>query len=176
MTHQFILAEELNPIENILKAIIYSVNTLYNFIDKIMGLLGIVILMPFFALVTFSLWAILKFSNWRLITLTKSIFNKIDQEEPRKIMLFHYAIRNRRIETDHAILKLKPSSDFFLFKPLFGQVKYSRRIFLEIEQRLHKTAYPHLHQSLTTQQRELVTQLSKNMDGIWEDSDFVTIK
>ncbi len=176
MTHQFILSEELNPLEIILKAIIYYVNRLYYFINKITGLLGIVILMPIFALVSFAVWILLKYANWRLQAITKLLFHEIMNADGRAVMLFHHAIKTRRIVTDQVIIKLKPTSNFFLFKPLFNQINVSRTFFLEAEERLHKTAYPHLSQPFTKEQQDLLGHLSKNLEGIWEDGDVVMLK
>jgi hypothetical protein len=176
MTHQFILNEDLNPLENLLKGVIYCVERFYYFIDKIMGLLGVVLLMPIFAVVLFVVWSLLTFSNWRLEIAAKRVFKEIKKANPRSIMLFHHAIKMRRMEADQIIFKLKPTSNFFLFKPLFRQVKVSRRIFSDAEERLHKTAYPHLYQPFSSEQKELLEQLSKNFDGVWEENDFVILK
>jgi hypothetical protein len=176
MTQQIIFSEELKPIEIILKEIIYFVDAIYFFIWKLAGTIGIIFFAPVLAVFIFTLWLTLKLTNWRLQVATKSLFKIINQLEPRKLMLFHHAMKNRRIRVDEAILKLKPSSNFFLFKPLYGQIKYSRKIFLEAEQRFHITVYPHLHQSLSSEQIDQLKELSKNMEGIWEDNDFVTVK
>ncbi|MFZ6009179.1 MAG: hypothetical protein ACOYXT_02430 [Bacteroidota bacterium] len=87
-------------------------------------------------------------------------------------MFIHHAIKNRRVEADRIIAKTAPSSEFFLIKPLDGQVKLSRKLFLEAEERLHKTAYPHLYQKLSDQQRKQLIELSKNLTGLWEDDDY----
>jgi hypothetical protein len=176
MTHQFILTEELNPFENILKGLIYCINRAYFFVDKLTGMLGVIILLPILAACTFSIWVILKFSNWRLEALTKKLFRELKMREPRAIMLSHHAIKNRRIEADEIINKIKPTSKIFLFNPVYGQIKNSRNIFRKAEERLHITAYPHLHQELDEKQKQLLRELSKDLEGIWEDDDFLISK
>ncbi|MFZ6009180.1 MAG: hypothetical protein ACOYXT_02435 [Bacteroidota bacterium] len=66
MTQQFIITEELNPLEHILKAVLNAITRSYGFINKAAGLLGVVLIMPLFAAVTFVMWVVLKFTNWRL--------------------------------------------------------------------------------------------------------------
>jgi len=172
MTHQFILTEDFNPTEKILKAI-FLVNGCYNFVNKVAGLFGLVILMPILALVTLSLWVLLKYHNHTLNKLINHVFREIDTANNRALMEAHLALKKKRIETDAVLGKTKKGESFFLLAPLINQIKYSRTLFRKAEDRLHKSAYPHLYQPLTDSQIKELENYSKNMVGIWEESDYV---
>lgn len=177
MTQQFILTEELNPLENVLKAVIFFVNRIYSFINKVTGLVGIVVLTPLLAIITMVMWLILKFSNSKLEKLIHEMFRGLENiKETRALRVAHHAIRIRRMEADEMLKKSKKTEKFFLIAPLVAQIKYSRNLFFVAEERLHKTAYPNLYQPLSKEQIAELEKLSKNFEGIWEDNDYCPTK
>jgi len=173
MTYQFTLTEQINPFENILKAVVFLLNGCYNFVNKVSGLIGLIILLPFLALATFALWAILKYSNYRLNKLINKIFSELDSANERNLMESHLALKKLRLDVDVVLVKTKKAKGFFLTEPLLNQIRYSRELFFKAEDRLHKSAYPHLYHPLTESQIKELEDFSENMVGIWEETDYV---
>lgn len=163
------LSNDFDPIKDFIKSVISFINWAYNIIDKIFGLIGIILLSPLFAVVTFFLWLALVYSNKGFKKSMSKLFNSIgNNSDHRQLMIIHRNFKKQRIETDKVIKRSPSGSKFFLFRPLYSQINVSRNLFLEAEERLYKTIYPHLYQELSNDQKKQLIEFSKNFEGVFD--------
>jgi len=173
MTGQFTYSNDFGPSERILNTIVFLVSSCYNFINKLTGYIGLLLLMPLMAFASLILWGLLKYYNFKLNKLIIKVFNSIDTSDTRSLRLAHNALKRNRLNADDALKKIKIGESYFIINPLVGQVKRSRNLYINAEDRLHKSAYPHMYQPLSEVQIHELDKYSLQFKDIWEDSDYV---
>jgi hypothetical protein len=172
--HQIIF-EDSNPLEGVVKSFVSFFNWLFVFINKLSGLLGLVVLAPLLAVVGFFLWLILKLSNRKLTQLLHNAFSKLDTSDVRSIMIFHSIIKNKRIDVETALNGMDLKKAPLIVKPITVQISYTLKLYSEAEDRLHKTACPHLYVPFTREQLEQLKDFEKDFEGVWESNDYVIV-
>jgi len=171
MTHQFTITEEFLPAENFLKASVNFLDKALGFVNKLAGLIGVLLLMPFAVFLAFCIWITIKFSNRNIEKQIVNFFRSANPEDKRAFMLFHHSIKMRRVAAESLLQNISTTKEYSLLKPLIGQIKHSRNIFNNTEQRLHKIVYPAFYTPLSEDQKNLLKELSKNFSGVWEETD-----
>jgi len=172
--HQIIF-DDSNPFEGVVKTFVSFFNWLFVFTNKLSGLLGLVLLAPVLAGVGFLLWLVLKLSNRKLTQLLRTSFSHLDTSDVRSIMIFHSIIKNKRIEVETALNGMDLKKAPLIVKPITVQISYTLKLYSEAENRLHKTACPHMYIPFTDEQVDQLKEFEKDFDGVWESNDFLTV-